>query len=66
MFRFYPREPKNLSLPEKNVSGNIWGGAKVNFPPRPLNKFESFFAAFPMAFIAFFLFEEYVVIAGGS
>ena len=27
MFRFHPSRPRNLSLPEKNVSVNIWRGA---------------------------------------
>ena len=56
MFRFYPKEHKNLNLPEKNVAGNKWEGAKINFPPRTLKKFKSFFAAFPMAYIAIFYF----------
>ena len=35
-----------------SVALTIWGGSKVNFPPRTLNKFKSFFAEFPEALIA--------------
>ena len=38
------RGPKNLSLHEKNVSDDIYGGPKVNFPLRTLNKISKFIA----------------------
>ena len=41
--RFYPKGPKKPESARKNVSGNIWGGSKVNFPHRTLNKISKFF-----------------------
>jgi len=43
-----PQRNQKMSLPGKNVSSNIWGGSKVNFPHSTLNKISKFFAESPM------------------
>ena len=45
------QEPESAG---QNVSGDMWEGAKVNFPLRTLNKIQKFFAVFPMVFNAVF------------
>ena len=58
MFRFYSREPTNLSLPEKNMSVLYGGALKLVSSLGLLTKFRSFFAAFPMVLITIFLIED--------
>ena len=48
---FTPEDPKNLSVPEKSMSRNIWKGSEVILSHRSLNKFSKF----PEALIANFI-----------
>ena len=50
--RFYPRALKNLNLPKKYVSGNIWGAQKLMSPIGLLTNFQSVSVEFPIALIA--------------
>ena len=55
-----PRGPKNFSLPEKKVSGNIWFALKLIYPIGLLRKFRSFFAAFPTELITIYFYFFYL------
>ena len=60
MFQWVIFGPKGRNSPGTgffSVVLTIWGGSKVNFPPRTLNKFESYFLRHWLLILCF-LFEE--------
>ena len=55
-YMFYPRGPKNLSLPDKNEPDNLWGALKLISHIGYLTKISKFFAEISEAFIVDFVF----------